>query len=426
MGFIAVDFFSRRPSVGRTLSQPRRARPICRTRLFPTMPAIDPLSLLYANALVTLVLSAVLWMSRIGLRDAAHGIRTWIAADLLLALARWFTVLEAGNGHALLPGGPVVVTGGIAMLGVLGHWEALRRVVGRPTPPRRLAAQAMALVLLTTLPVALLDGIGMRTLWINAVLAGMAALTLGALRPLRRSWGARVMAAVMLLAITFFVVRLALLMLGTSQPAAPPLAAPHLALVPALVDLIIALCLTTGMLLLMQERLRERIERLVVTDALTGTLNRHGLMPLLERELSRVDRHGRPLSVALFDLDHFKRVNDQHGHAMGDQVLAGFAARVHGLLRGGDLLGRWGGEEFLLVLPETTGDRAAQVAERIRESVAQSPLTLGAPTVTVSGGVASAHDLGERTQDLLALLDCADRRLYLAKQGRNRVVAVGG
>jgi diguanylate cyclase (GGDEF)-like protein len=390
------------------------------------MPAVDPLSLIYLDALVSAVLTVVLLASRIGLQDAARGVRTWIAGDLLLCTARVLAVLEAVRGHGLLTDRPIVPAG-VALCGVVLHLDAIRRVRGGGHPPLPLAVQALGLGALYALPFLAWPGFAWHTLWFHGLLATMAALTLHALWPLRHGWGARLMSAVMVLAVLLFIANAARSALGFRT-------VDHLAVVSVLVDVLISLILSAGFMLMLQERLRERIERLVVTDALTGTLNRHGLMPLLERELATAQRHGRALSVTLFDLDHFKRVNDQHGHAMGDQVLAGFAARVHGLMRGGDLFGRWGGEEFLLVLPDTGAQQAERVADRIRESVAQTPLAAGAPPVTVSGGIAAADteraagkvaDAGtaQRARELLHLLDLADKRLYVAKQRRNRVVA---
>lgn len=386
------------------------------------MPPIDPVSLIYTNALVSLVVSVVLWVSRIGLRDAARGVRTWIVAELALAAGRGLAVIDLSTTQPVFPFGALVLPCAVASIGLVLHHDALRRVVGIQVARPRLLAEVIGLVLVFAVPAVQIPSVGGRAFWFNAVLAGMALLNLRWLWLLRAVWGARLMGLMMLFAVVFFAARIVSMALGLpglqleSAPQRPNAA-------PFLVGMMISLFLTTGFLLMLQERLRERIERLVVTDALTGALNRHGLMPMLEREMARADRHARPLSVALFDLDFFKRVNDQHGHAMGDQVLTGFADRVHGLLRQGDLFGRWGGEEFLLVLPETARTSAAQVAERIRAEVERAPLAPSAPGVTVSGGVASARHSGEITRDLLELLDRADRRLYLAKQGRNRVVA---
>jgi diguanylate cyclase (GGDEF)-like protein len=176
-------------------------------------------------------------------------------------------------------------------------------------------------------------------------------------------------------------------------------------------------------LLWLQERLRDRLTQVAMTDALTGALNRHGVMPLLERELQRARRHGRPVSVVLCDLDHFKRVNDQHGHQTGDAVLCRFVRETRAMLRGGDLLARWGGEEFLVVLPETAMTEAVLVAERVRQAQRRATAD-GLPMVTVSGGVATAPG-PVHGYDVDTLLAVADHRLYVAKETRDRIVSTG-
>ena len=164
-----------------------------------------------------------------------------------------------------------------------------------------------------------------------------------------------------------------------------------------------------------------RLQRMALTDGLTDALNQRSLAPRLEQEMSRALRYGTPLSVVMMDLDHFKRVNDRFGHLAGDMVLAAFADRVRTVVRSADLLVRWGGEEFLLLLPET--DRAAAIitAERVRTSVAGRPFELeGNMRVdqTVSLGVAT----WDREEDIDALLARADTAVYAAKDaGRDRV-----
>jgi len=167
-----------------------------------------------------------------------------------------------------------------------------------------------------------------------------------------------------------------------------------------------------------------RIERIAIHDELTGVYNRRYLMETLAREIARVARSQRPLAICLFDLDHFKDVNDTWGHAAGDAVLRRFAEIARAELRASDVFGRQGGEEFLLVLPDTTLGGALALAERVRSAVAHErfPLLPAERRVTVTAGVAARAD-GE---DLDALLARADRALYHGKQtGRNRVVAAG-
>jgi len=165
----------------------------------------------------------------------------------------------------------------------------------------------------------------------------------------------------------------------------------------------------------------EEVQRLAITDSLTGLHNRRHLLELARHELQRARRYRLPMSVFMLDIDEFKRVNDTYGHAIGDQVLQGVAECCRQELRGVDVLGRYGGDEFAAVLPETGLPAACQVAERLRKSIAQRALDTkaGQVTVTVSLGVAVLDDehLAPET-----VLDRADQALYVAKQsGRNRV-----
>ena len=157
-------------------------------------------------------------------------------------------------------------------------------------------------------------------------------------------------------------------------------------------------------------------------DALTGLANRRAFEEALAREVARARRAGTALAVVVLDVDHFKRVNDTHGHAAGDLVLAEVAARAQCALRAEDLLARTGGEELAALLPGATLAAAAEVAERIRRAVAEPaiPVASTAIDVTVSLGCAA---LGAEERDGAALLARGDARLYDAKRaGRNRVV----
>jgi diguanylate cyclase (GGDEF)-like protein len=157
-------------------------------------------------------------------------------------------------------------------------------------------------------------------------------------------------------------------------------------------------------------------------DPLTGLGNRGATLAELQSRFELSRRHGRPISVIMCDLDHFKQVNDQHGHGAGDIVLAGFGERVRQNLRATDLAGRIGGEEFLLVLPETEMEGAQLLAERLRASLSDTPhlLPKGPLQVTCSLGVAQWV---QEDRDAGALLGRADEALYAAKrQGRNQVV----
>jgi diguanylate cyclase (GGDEF)-like protein len=163
---------------------------------------------------------------------------------------------------------------------------------------------------------------------------------------------------------------------------------------------------------------------LAATDSLTGVPNHRALMLNLRVELERARRYQRPLAVLFLDIDHFKQINDQHGHAAGDMTLASFAEVVANKLRSPDSFGRWGGEEFLAVLPETGQDRAAATAERIRQAVADHPFALiGESKLTCSIGVAI---FPEHASELNALIAAADQAMYAAKTlGRDRCEIAG-
>ena len=166
------------------------------------------------------------------------------------------------------------------------------------------------------------------------------------------------------------------------------------------------------------------LRRLALTDELTGIPNRRQFFPQFDVELERAVRYGYPLCLAILDLDHFKHVNDRHGHAAGDVVLRHFADFLGQRLRAADMVGRLGGEEFAVLLPQTGIEEALFVLRRVVEQLAGEAVDAVAPgfTYTFSGGVAAAGNAQPDTPQ--RLLACADRALYQAKSGgRNRINA---
>lgn len=175
-----------------------------------------------------------------------------------------------------------------------------------------------------------------------------------------------------------------------------------------------------GVLLMASERVRAEFEHLATYDALTKALNRRVIRLAGEQELLRWQRYGHPFAVMVLDIDHFKQINDQHGHLVGDQVLQQVVAAVRKPLRKTDLLGRYGGEEFLILLAVTDGDTAHELAERIRGAVESTPMGSDQLRRTISIGVTSVRDGDDSFDDLIARADIA---VYRAKaMGRNRVV----
>jgi diguanylate cyclase (GGDEF)-like protein len=178
---------------------------------------------------------------------------------------------------------------------------------------------------------------------------------------------------------------------------------------------------TIGFLLMCSERSQRELEQSARLDYLTGIYNRGAIEELAAGLISSTQRHGTPLALMVVDIDHFKRINDELGHAAGDKALAATVTMIHGLLRGGDLIGRLGGEEFLVLMPDTDAVQARTAAERMRAKVEAAPVSfLGIERpLTVSIGVAEY-----RVEDgaFGPLLLRADRALYVAKRsGRNQV-----
>ncbi|MBW8011932.1 MAG: diguanylate cyclase [Chloroflexi bacterium] len=176
------------------------------------------------------------------------------------------------------------------------------------------------------------------------------------------------------------------------------------------------------------ERLRAmKLEQIAITDPLTKIYNRRFFNEAAEKEIERAKRSGSSLSVIVFDIDHFKNVNDTYGHSTGDQVLINIVNICKRNVRSMDLFARFGGEEFVIMMPETDINSAQETAQRLREIVAEKPITKSDKTdvsVTISPGIANWDS--EKSLNILALLDRADQALYQSKEaGRNRVTIWG-
>jgi len=233
---------------------------------------------------------------------------------------------------------------------------------------------------------------------------------------------------------TIMVVGLAALFLGTDKPIGMPTGTKIDRLATMLVfALTIGRCMYLGIFSSsMQQSLYQsglklkaayrRIEELAELDELTGTFNRRCILRMLEEEIARCTRNGSSCAVALIDLDHFKRINDAYGHPIGDEALRTFAISMFANLRSMDRFGRYGGEEFLLVLPDLSQDQAVRALERLRAIIADLDWSAFSPgmTVTISAGVTTLNPC-ENSDTLLARADSA---LYAAKaRGRNRTAS---
>ncbi|RYE79106.1 MAG: GGDEF domain-containing protein, partial [Oxalobacteraceae bacterium] len=179
--------------------------------------------------------------------------------------------------------------------------------------------------------------------------------------------------------------------------------------------------MSLGFLMMANRELQSRLESQALHDPMSGTYRRDAVLDMMQREIAASRRHGKPMAILMMDLDNFKAINDTLGHLVGDQVIVDFAAQATRLLRTQDVMGRFGGEEFVVLLPHTGLEAALATGERIRSRIAEADGTTDLPLYTVSIGVAC---LDRADADTLSLLDAADKALYAAKRaGKNRVVA---
>jgi diguanylate cyclase (GGDEF)-like protein len=179
-----------------------------------------------------------------------------------------------------------------------------------------------------------------------------------------------------------------------------------------------------GFVLMVKERSDREIMLLAMTDSLTQVPNRRALMERAEQALAR--RSGSPLALLMIDVDHFKLINDNHGHPAGDEVLREVASRLSERLRGYDLLGRYGGEEFCVVAPDTDAEGSLVLAESLRKTIASAPFVTENEKISVSISIGISNCPVNVTRELKAVLAEADAALYTAKQtGRNKAVRFG-
>jgi diguanylate cyclase (GGDEF)-like protein len=373
---------------------------------------LDVPTLLVGIVLTDLTLAATLFIA-VG---RARGVVAWSASILVQAMA-YAVIARTGTVNGLA----TIVSVNVAALSSFAlQATALRAFHERPARPWALLAAAILLG----------SSFGLLSRWFalrvalasTSNAAGCAALAWLAHRDRARVPGA----GVRILVIAFALSGVALMARAVSAVFRPEaLLANATGALPAssaLAGQMLAVMTALGFLLMQRERREQEIERLAMTDALTGAYNRRTLFDLGEREAKRAEREGRTLALVLLDLDHFKRINDTHGHPTGDAVLRQFAEIARAYLRKSDLLVRFGGEEFCVLLPGEDEAGALVVADRIRAAVESASIPVGdqAIRVTSSAGVAAIRPDAER--GLPWLIRAADDALYRAKNaGRNRV-----
>lgn len=178
---------------------------------------------------------------------------------------------------------------------------------------------------------------------------------------------------------------------------------------------------TSGFILMISQRLQADLNDLAMNDALTRVRNRRAMQGMLDFEMRRVQTEVKDFSVILLDIDHFKRVNDMYGHDIGDIVLQWLAQTLQAELRVQDIVARWGGEEFLVLLPDTSLDEALETAERLRIKIEKTPVESSSVPLQITFSAGVSNSKPNRHVDQLCKV--ADQALYIAKRTRNRVVS---
>jgi diguanylate cyclase (GGDEF)-like protein len=381
---------------------------------------LDPRTLLFALILTNVMMALSLFVAAGGKDKQRDGLRLWAMAMLLETLT-WILVAARGAIPDALS--LVVANGskaGAHALALAAICEFQRRPVPR--------WQYFVPVALTMVMAALLaDDIRGRFVWgglifgFQLVLIARVLLTDPETRA-GRTW--RLLFGGLVVMLLVLGLRAAAALSGYGEFAQPQSAiAPHPVQILSFIAIMAtALVGSVGFILMVKERTDREVLELAMTDSLTGIPNRRALMELAEHALAR--RGAVPMTLMMIDVDHFKRINDTYGHPVGDVVLRQVARLLSGRLRGGDVLGRYGGEEFCVLAPDTDAEGALTLAESLRDIIAFRPLHTeqGELQITVSIGIACCPD--ESARSLKDLLAEADAALYAAKEaGRNRVVS---
>jgi diguanylate cyclase (GGDEF)-like protein len=349
----------------------------------------------------------------LGTREWTRGLWAMVAAAIILFLR--------GPGW-MLPG--LAVAHGLMVFSSVSFYEAIRRFKGKSYPSRLGGLTVFAVPVITTL--ALLHDANSRGRFLMVAIKGAWDLA---------SAGELLYADRRRPSTAHFFTGAGFLAAGVTEVArggfgiALNQAAPVTTTVTYLQDLSfftyhVLVLLGFGFVLMLHERANGELHRLATLDSLTETYNRRTIEELLRKEEARSRRSGASMGVLMVDIDHFKRINDRHGHHAGDDVLRQFVGTVAQCLRAQDSMGRFGGEEFLVVLPETSLKEATGVAERLRAAAAAEVYVSQGLVLrlTVSIGIAMLDAMQATGDDSLVIL--ADRALYEAKgRGRNRVVA---
>ncbi len=377
---------------------------------------IDAPTLFVVLVVTNLVLAASLWIGT-G-RTRRDGIAPWIAGLVLQAASFAVFALRDGSVHpfAALAANVLIAAGIACAAWALASFRHRRLPVSAPIA--YVGLMAIAMLAFAEAPLARMAAGSL------VIAAGLGAVASLALKPMPDVTGS----TRGLLVGSYLVGALALVGRAVGAVVDPEAASAHASAyltLPLLAGYATILGASVAFLLMQTERADFTAQQLASTDPLTGAYNRRTFLALFEKELSRARRFDTSLSLVLLDLDHFKRINDTHGHVVGDRVLQRFADIVRGELRKEDVLVRYGGEEFCILVPDVAGPGAVTLAGRIRAAVAREPLVVDGIRIplTTSAGVSARIDEGPDGVD--RIVSRADEALYMAKRhGRDRVASV--
>jgi diguanylate cyclase (GGDEF)-like protein len=380
---------------------------------------VDLRTLLLVVAVADVMVAIVLWAG--AGRRLRSGMGLWIMSLPVRALAVMILVARIEP-----QAGALLVSAALLALSMTLQAAALMAYDGRHLPAW-IHTAALAAV---ALPLALIGTDAAHAILFGGLVFGMmlAALVFVALQ-VRSTVSARASARGVLVA-TFGIGAIAFFVRGigvalSADPLQPFVAPGPMQSAVFVIATAAAIVSTFGFLQLHKERAEGEAMRMATLDPLTGAYNRRTFHEIAERELSRARRAGQPLSIIVLDIDHFRPVNDKYGNRIGDEMLQRIADIVRSALRKEDMLVRYGGEEFLVMLPDVPGPGAVVVAGRIRKSVEAEAIEAGGQKIPVTVSVGVSARLDEGPESMENLLARADEALALAKQrGRNRVVAL--
>jgi diguanylate cyclase (GGDEF)-like protein len=381
---------------------------------------LDPRTFLLVANLLGMLCALVLWVQARSFPEDIQGLRDWAAAVVLIGFASGLASLRG----ILHDGIAIVAASGLMLFGQLLLITGLQRYNGRaPVWRPTLDVIGAILVLIAFLTFGTHNYPGRIFIMALAHLGFFGYGALLAWRAQPAGFGSRLLVAAFVLGAAVAAWRIATLSTAGGTDSVGDAAFDRNLIQQAYLGMFSlgALALSIGFILLANERLRVELEFMATRDPMTGALNRRAFFLRAAVEWARGARSHRPLAVVVSDIDFFKKVNDTHGHHVGDLVIKDFARRAQNMLRVPDILARFGGEEFVILLPDTDIENARHAAERIRREIG-TQRDKALPRYTVSLGVAAAQGGAGQAADIEALIAEADAALYRAKQGgRNRV-----